>query len=145
MDLIFQVQYYSLQHQAFILPADTSTTGHHFHSGSSPFILLGTFLCSSPVAYWTPTNLVSSSFSVISFAFSYCSWGSQGKNAEVVCHSLLRWTTFCQKSPPWPSWVALHGLAHCFIELDKAVIHVISLVSFLWLWFSLSLPSDGWG
>ena len=23
------------------------------------------------------------------FAFSYCSWGSQGKNAEVVCHSLL--------------------------------------------------------
>ena len=34
------------------------------------------------------------------FAFSYCSWGSQGKNAEVVCHSLLQWTTFCQNSPP---------------------------------------------
>ena len=30
-----------------------------------------------------------------------------------------------------PSWVALHSLAHSFIELDKAVIHVISLVSFL--------------
>ena len=30
------------------------------------------------------------------FAFSYCSWGSQGKNTEVVCHSLLQWTTFCQ-------------------------------------------------
>ena len=29
------------------------------------------------------------------------------------------------------SWVALHGVAHSFIELDKAVIHVISLVSFL--------------
>ena len=29
------------------------------------------------------------------------------------------------------SWVALHGIAHSFIELDKAVIHVISLVSFL--------------
>ena len=29
-------------------------------------------------------------------AFSYCSWGSQGKNTEVVCHSLLQWTTFCQ-------------------------------------------------
>ena len=28
------------------------------------------------------------------FAFSYCSWGSQGKNTEVVCHSLLQWTTF---------------------------------------------------
>ena len=31
---------------------------------------------------------------------------------------------------PW-SWVALHGMAHSFIELDKAVGHVIRLVSFL--------------
>ena len=30
-----------------------------------------------------------------------------------------------------PSWMALHGMAHSFIELDKAVIYVISLVSFL--------------
>ena len=30
-----------------------------------------------------------------------------------------------------PSWVALHGMAHSFTELDKAVVHVISLVSFL--------------
>ena len=29
------------------------------------------------------------------------------------------------------SWVALHGMAHSFIELDKAVVHVISLISFL--------------
>ena len=29
------------------------------------------------------------------------------------------------------SWVALQGMAHSFIELDKAVIHVISLISFL--------------
>ena len=29
------------------------------------------------------------------------------------------------------SWVALHVMAHSFIELDKAVIHVNSLVSFL--------------
>ena len=28
-------------------------------------------------------------------------------------------------------WVALHGMAHSFIELDKAVVHVISLVNFL--------------
>ena len=27
------------------------------------------------------------------FAFSYCSGGSQGKNTEVVCRSLLQWTT----------------------------------------------------
>ena len=28
--------------------------------------------------------------------------GSQGKNTKVVYHSLLQWTTFCLKSPPWP-------------------------------------------
>ena len=42
-------------------------------------------------------------------------------------------------------WVALHGTAHSFIELDKAVVHLIRLVSFLWLWFSACLPSDGEG
>ena len=35
------------------------------------------------------------------FAFSYGSWGSQGKNTKVVCHSLLQETTFCQNSPLW--------------------------------------------
>ena len=29
------------------------------------------------------------------------------------------------------SWVALYGMAHSFIELDKAVVHVIRLVSYL--------------
>ena len=29
-------------------------------------------------------------------AFSYCPWGSQGRNTEVVCHFLLQWTIFCQ-------------------------------------------------
>ena len=75
----------------------------------------------------------------------FCSWDSQDKNTEVVCHSLLQWTTFCQNSPPWPIclwWPALHGMAHSFIELDTVVIHVISLISFLWLWFSVCLPSN---
>ena len=30
-----------------------------------------------------------------------------------------------------PSWVALRGMAHSFIELDKAVAHVISLISLI--------------
>ena len=42
-----------------------------------------------------------------------------------------------------PSWVALHSMAHSFIELDKAVVRVIRLVGFLWWWFSVCLPSDG--
>ena len=47
------------------------------------------------------------------------------------------WTMFCQSSPPWPSrpqWPSMAWLS--FIEWDKAVVHVISLLSFLWLWFS---------
>ena len=44
-----------------------------------------------------------------------------------------------------PSWVALQGMAHSFIELDKAVVHVIRLIGFLWLWFSVCLSSDGEG
>ena len=31
----------------------------------------------------------------------------------------------------YPSWVALHCMALGFIELDRAVVHIISLISFL--------------
>ena len=40
------------------------------------------------------------------------------------------------------SWVVLHSMAHSFFELHKAIIHVISLVSFLSLWFSFCLLMD---
>ena len=144
MDLTVQVpmQYYSLQHQTLYLSPVTSTTGYCFWCGSMPSFFLELFLHWSPVAYWTPTDLGSSSFSILSFCLSYCSWGSQGKNTEVVCHSLLQWTTFCQTSPPWPAhlrWPHMAWLS--FVELDKAVVHVIRLTSFLWLWF-VCLPSD---
>ena len=54
-----------------------------------------------------------------------------------------------------PSWVALHGMTHSFIELHKAVSHEIILVRFLWLRFLFwrlwnysscffCLPCDGW-
>ena len=42
-----------------------------------------------------------------------------------------------------PSWVACHGMAHCFTEFHKAVIHMIILVDFLWLW-SFVLEAVGW-
>ena len=47
-------------------------------------------------------------------------WGSQGKNTEVVCHSLLQWTTFWQTSPPRPfrlGWPHTAWLS--FTELDR--------------------------
>ena len=57
------------------------------------------------------------------FAFSYCPWGSQGKNTAVFCHSLLQWTTFCQTSPPWPDRLGWpHTAWLSFTELDKALV-----------------------
>ena len=49
-------------------------------------------------------------------------WSSQGKNTGGLSELS---TMTCL------SWVALHGMACSFIELDKAVVHVIRLVSFL--------------
>ena len=43
------------------------------------------------------TDLMDMSLSELTFLYS--SWGSQGKNTEVVCYSLLQWTTFCQNCP----------------------------------------------
>ena len=40
-----------------------------------------------------------------------------------------------------PSWVVLHSMAHSFIELDKAVVHVIGKFSVIVV-FSLSALSD---
>ena len=49
--------------------------------------------------------------------------GSQGKNTEVDCPSLLQWTTFCQTSPPWAAQLGRsHRAWLSFVELDKAVV-----------------------
>ena len=146
MDLTFQVpmQYCSLQHRTLLLLPVTSRTGcsvcfffalapslHSFWSYFSTDFrnILGT--------YWPGEFMFQCP--IFSLFRTVHGWGSQGKNTEVACHSLLQWTTWWQNSL---SWVALHGMAHSFTELDKAVVHVIRLVSFLWLWFSDCLPSD---
>ena len=69
MDLTFQVtmQYCCLQHQTLLLSPVTSTTGYCFCFGSIPSFFLELFLHWFPVAYWAPTDLGSSSFSILSF------------------------------------------------------------------------------
>ena len=69
MDLTFQVpmQYCSLQHRALLLSPVTSTAGYCFFFGNIPSFFLELFLHSSPVAYWAPTDLGSTSFSILSF------------------------------------------------------------------------------
>src|SRR5574337_827567 len=71
MDLTFQVPmlYCSLEHWTFLLPPVTSTTGYCFCFGSIPSFFMELFLHRSPVAYWAPTDLGSSSSVSYHFAF----------------------------------------------------------------------------
>ena len=136
MDLTFQVPmlYCSLQHQTLLPPPITSTTGCCFCFGSVSSFFLELFLHWSPVVYWAPTDLGSSSVSALSvclFILFMGFWRQEYWSGlpfpSPVDHVLSELSTMTR-----PSWVALHGMAHSFIELDKAVVHVISLVSFLW-------------
>ena len=93
--------------------------GLYFCYQSHPYLGVVFALASSYHSFWSyfstcvhtghighlPTWGVPPSVSYL-FAFSCCSWGSQGKHTEVVCHPLLQWTTFCQNSPPHPSVLA---------------------------------------
>ena len=88
-------------------PMNCSTPGLPVHHHLPNFTQL------TSIQLVMPSSLGSSSFSILSFCLFICSRGSQGKNTEVVCHSLLQWTTFCQTSPPWPARLGLphgHGL-----------------------------------
>jgi len=149
MDLTFQVpmQDCSLQHWILLPSPVVSTTGCCFCFGSISSLFLQLFLHWSPVAYWAPIDLASSSFSVLSFCLFILFMGFSRQECwsglpfpSPVHHVLLGFSTMI-----CPSWVALHSMAHSFIELDKAVVHVIRLVSFLGLWFLFCLPSDGEG
>ena len=146
LDLTFQVpmQYCSLQHWTLLLSQVKSTAWCCFSFGSISSFFQELFLHWSPIVYWAPSGLGSSSFSVISFCLFILFTGFLRQEywsglpfPSPVDHVLSEFSTMTR-----PSWVALHGMAYGFIELNKAVVHVISLVSFLWLWFSFCLPSD---
>ena len=149
MDLTFQVpmQYCSLQHRTLLLLPVTSRTGcsvcfffalapslHSFWSYFSTDFrnILGTywpgeFMFQCPIFF--PFHSV--------HEFSSPEYWSGLPSPSPVDHILSDLSTATH-----PSWMALQGMAHSFTELDKAVVHVIRLVSFLWLWFSVCLPSD---
>ena len=140
--LTFQVpmQYCCLQRQTLPPSPITSITGYCFCFGSISSFFLELFLYWSPIAYWALIDLGSSSSSVLSFCLFMLFMGFSRQECcsglpfpSPVDHVLSELSTMTRLS-----WAALHGMAHSFIELDKAVVHVIRLVSFLWLWFSLS-------
>ena len=135
MDLISQVPmwYWSLQHRPLLPSPVTSTSRCCFCFGSLPSFFLELFLHWSPVAYWASTNLGSSFFNVLSFClfilfmgFSRREYWSGLPIPSPVDHVLSDLSTMTHLS-----WVALYSLTHSVIELDKAVVHVIRLVSFL--------------
>ena len=79
------------------------------------------------------------------FAFSYCSWGSQGKNTEVVCHyhSPSNGPCFVRTFHHDPSILGgptRHGSQFHWIRqgCDPCGHFSVFVVSF-------HLPSDGWG
>ena len=126
------MQYCSLQHRTILLSPITSTIGCCFYFGSVSSFFLELLLHSSPAAYWAPADLESSSFSIISFClfilfmgFSRQEYWSGFPFPSPVGHVLSELSIMTLLS-----WVALHGVAHSFIELDQAVIQVISLVCF---------------
>ena len=91
MDLTFQVpmHYCWLQHLTLLPSPVTSTTGCCFCLGSISSFFLELFLHWSPAAYWAPTDLGSSSFSVLPWCLFLLFRGSQCRNTEVVCIPFL--------------------------------------------------------
>ena len=119
------MQYCFLQHGTLLLSPITSTTGYCFCFGSIPSFFLELFLYWSPVAYWAPTDLGSSSFSTLSFClfilfmgFSMQEYWSGLPFSSPVDHILSDLSTMTHSS-----WVALQAWLG-FIELDKAVVLV---------------------
>ena len=85
------MQYCSLQHWTLLLSPLTSTTGYCFCFGSIPSFSQKLFLPWSPVAYWTLTDLGSSSFSILSFCLFHTIHG-------VLKARILKWFAI-----PFPS------------------------------------------
>ena len=145
MDLTFQVprQYCFLQHHTLLSPPDSSRTGSPFCFGSFSSFFLELFIHWS-LACWPPTNLGSSSFSILSFylfmlfmGFSMQEYWSGLPFPSPVDHVLSEFSTMTH-----PSYVTLHSMAHSFLELDR----LWSTWS-IWLVFcdcgSFCWPSDG--
>ena len=110
MDLTIQVpmQYCSLQHGTWLPSPVLSTTGYCLCFASIPSFSLKLLLYWSAVAYWAPTDLGSSSFSVLSFClfilFMELSrqeyWSGLPFPSPVELSIMTR-----------PSWVVPHGMA----------------------------------
>ena len=115
------------------LPPDTCTTEHHFCFGPATSFfqeLLGIAPHSSLVSYWTLSDLKGPSSSVISFCFFTLlmrflqqEYWSSLPLPPPVDHILSELSTMT-----CPSWVALHSMAHSFIDSCKPLCHYKAVI-----------------
>ena len=123
MDLTFQVpmQFCSLQHWTWLSSPVTSTSVCYFCFGSISSFFLELFHHWTPVAYWAPTDLGNSSFSVLSFCLvilfmefsrQEC-WSGLPFPSPVDC-LVSELSTMTR-----PSCVALDSMGHSLTDLDN--------------------------
>ena len=117
------MQYCSLQHLTLLSPPGPSTTEHSFCFGSASSFFLEFF---SILPYWH---------------MGYPqTWGRGGDYLQVslslflfFVYLFIVFMVFSAISTMAHLFsLALHNVGHSFIQLHKALIHVIILVSFLW-------------
>ena len=126
MDLTFQVpmQYCSWQNQTLFPSPVTSTDGHCFALALLPHFFWRYF--STGFQYWAPIVLGSSSLSVILFClfilFMFMGFSRQEYWGGLPFPSPVDHILSELSAMTHPSWEALHGMAHSFTELDKAVV-----------------------
>ena len=143
MDLTFQVpmQYFSLRHRTLILSPVTSTTGYSFCFSSITSFFLELFLHWSPVAYWAPTNLRSSSFIILLFCIFLLLMGFSRQEywSGLPFHFPVDCILSDLSTMTRPSWVVPHSMAQFqWVRQDWGP--VIRLACFLWLWFQSVCP-----
>ena len=102
------MQYCSLQHWTLLLSPVISATGYCFCFGSIPSFFLDLFLHWPPVAYWAPTDLGSTSFSILSFCIFILfmesglitSWEIDWETVETVSDFILGASKFVFLTSP---------------------------------------------
>ena len=131
------MQYYSLQHLALLPSPVTSTAGYCFCFGSIPSGVISPLISSSNLGTYRHGEF-----------FQYPIILPFHTVHGLLKARILKWFAIPFSSGPHSvrslhhdhlSWVAPRAWLS-FIELDKSVVHVIRLTSFLWLWFQCFRP-----
>ena len=118
MDLTFHV-ILLLWHRTLFTSPVTSTTGCCFCFGSIFLFFLELFLHSSSGASWAPTNLGSSSFSVIPFCLFILFMGFLRQEYWSGLPFPSPVAAFCQNSLPWPVHLGWPYMAWLIVHLAR--------------------------